>query len=138
MEVVNKVQDAGISLLLHRSSGGSLTVTTLPLRSGLAPLSQQWDSSWPRASRDSFLSSLLVHCTGGSQTAKELLEALVTLASGHQELEVREQQEIARGLLEELLRGLLDILLSPEEPAQQQPILHLGWLGLPSLPQEAR
>jgi hypothetical protein len=115
MEVLNRVQDAGVAWLLHTS--------------GLVLLEHQWDGAWTGPHRAAFLASLLGHCLdGGTEAGRGMLAAIVTLGSDGRD-------PAAGRLLEDLLRALLDSLhcSKPDE--------HLGdlsWLGLPHLPPAPR
>jgi len=112
LEIVNKVEDAAVSWLLHKS--------------GLAVLEDQFNEKWAGDARRRFLDSLEQHCRQKSDAGLGVMAALISLMSN-------EKSTIARFLLERMLRRLLDRIYS-EKDLNGAPI-NLAWLSFPALPQ---
>jgi len=111
MEIVNKVEDAEVSWLLHKS--------------GLATLDQQWDEKWPGDARRRFLDSLEHQCRIRSEAGLGVMAALISLLSD-------EKSTMARFLLERMLRRVLDRIYGGKE--LNNDASSYSWLSFPSLP----
>jgi len=116
MEIVNKVDKAEVSWLLHKS--------------GLATLDQQWDEKWAGDVRRSYLDSLEQQCRLISEAGVGLVAALVSLL-------YRGKHNVSRMLLDRLLRRLLDHIYNSEEKEDVKE-QSWSWISFHSLPHSQR